>query len=254
MTLNEAARHHVQTFSDNLSNLPELQIPRLVADKEPRPIIKAFVQYQRVIERLFNLSREEVNIIQDANKRLNAERSHPKTSAADLLVVLSDENRKLLISGLRQISNPLSSEYHPALDDLADRMTRAQTFKKTGKTPTDGDPESDKVIWGYTKISDPGTHSETIEHFVLLHFMERYATQILKPKNVSLASQKDYLLNAMTDVICLEEAKKPGHSPFSPLFSIWSRAKKDGGLGWINEKRWYAYKMARIKALAVKNH
>ncbi len=105
--------------------------------------------------------------------------------------------------------------------------------------PKDGDKSFDRVIWGHTQI-------ETEDPLVLIHFTICHGFERYMKENFGLDLGKDSFLNALTDAICLREAKKTGSSRVA---ETWKNPKKPleneiAGLRWLKQIRIKAFKAA----------
>jgi hypothetical protein len=113
-------------------------------------------------------------------------------------------------------------------------VTGGHQLKLRGGQPSDDDPESRKVIWGHTMISNP----EVLVHFMICHYMERYFAVGLADHGSELALEKDFMLNALIDVVILDHLNG---NRFANIYDIWRRSKDERGLRWINDDRLASY-------------
>lgn len=128
-------------------------------------------------------------------------------------------------------------EFNMALVTLESMMHNAQTLKREGRKPVDGDPLSDEAIWGYTQIIAP----ETQVHFVIGHLLERLASVLWS--SLAETGHKDWLLDLMSEIILLNAAKQ-GFAKKDVMFQMWSTPKVEGGLGWISTDSLDAMRLA----------
>ncbi len=156
-----------------------------------------------------------------------------EVSADELLTELG--GNKDVISTLAQSAiDPRSAHFDPALDELKRRMEGGHVLKLSGKQPNDEDPESRKVIWGHTIITNP----EALIHFMCCHYLERYFAEALTDQGSQLARQKDFMLNALIDVVLVDHV---GANKYDSIYKRWRSSKDEGGLGWITDDRQASY-------------
>lgn len=226
-------------FKPALGMVPEVQGAVEAAFGDQRYVAKTFIQYIRVAERLANLSEEEIEIISGANSIL-ASRGASRGSASHIngetfLQNLGEDRRSGLRALLLGSTNILSDNFTGAIDDLTRMMEGGSRMKQRGETPRDGDPNSDNVIWGHTRLTD----NHALIHFTMAHYLERFLSQPLQEAGVEMAFHKDYFLNAITDVLALEVAS--GEEP-SDIALMWMAPRDQGGLGWLKETRINAFR------------
>lgn len=240
----EQIRQFFAFMKPRTSETPELQVAMDRALNNPEHATIVYGQYIAIIDRLAHLSSAERNQIQESWDRLMSSRGEANSASShNALDVLSrlDVLGKAMLAQASISSVDLSAQpFGAAVDDFATRTKGGHEMKLRGEAPTDGDPASDKVIWGHTQITDP----EALLHFSIAHYLERYYSQVLPELGVEFAaSQKDYFLNAMTDVLMLDHF---GDNKFAAIFEEWVKPRAEGGLGWIKEDRIKAYMPAAV--------
>jgi hypothetical protein len=235
----EVAGRHIRTFEQGLENVPEVEEAIRAAGEEVSETARVFDDYLDLARRLAKLSPEQTRLVAEANEELNRRGgrsgSAVKEGADIFLEELGETGRQRLLEVISQAADPDSPNYQETVAELAAMMEGGHQLKVSGKRPVDGDPLSDKVIWGHTQISDP----VALRHFVICHYLERYVSVSLRKLGVRAAKRKDFFLNAMTDVIILEEMSNSGEPS---IFTMWSTPKDQGGLGWIPQERIDSYK------------
>jgi hypothetical protein len=132
-----------------------------------------------------------------------------------------------------------SQVYQASIAQLTEMMTNADSIKKQDPDakPKDGESRWDTVIWGYTNgAEDPLTDI----HFVIAHGLTRIISQGFQEEleGLTMAEQKDWVLNAITDVVVLRGLKGIGRE--ATYYKQW-REKRPKGLGWISDEREAAY-------------
>ena len=220
-----------------LFKVPELQ-PGLDLVKNDHELANSiYKDYVSLISSMANLTDDERRIIHIAKESMMSSNGNfgtaSKVSADDILTELGD--RKGILADLAFLSTDSTSPYFaPALDELAVRMEGGHRLKRSGKQPSDDDPESRKVIWGHTMISDP----LALVNFMVCHYMERYFAVALTEQGAQLAKDKDFMLNALIDVVLIDRL---GANNFNGIYDMWSAPKDQGGLGWITQARLASY-------------
>lgn len=223
------------------SEAPELEVAMERALGNPEHATAVYNQYITIIDHLAHMSAEERAQVQQSLERLADSRGENHGSAShhnalDLLSKLDIVGKAELTHASSSSVDVSSSRFIAAVTDFATRTRGGHEMKLRGEMPVDGDPESDKVIWGHTQITDP----EALLHFSIAHYLERYYSQVLPGLGVDFAStHKDYFLNAITDVLLTDHF---GENKFSTVFEVWRQPREKGGLGWIKEDRIQAYK------------
>lgn len=224
------------------ANIPELEPALEYATKNPEHVFDIYRQYVSIVRDLAHLSDGQIAQVHEAWSELNKTHvdigSASEINSADVLASLDDSGKEKLADAASQVVNPDSEYFEEAVAELVQRMEGGHLLKVEGKTPVDGDPEADKVIWGHTQITNP----EALVHFTISHYLERYLSRVLSAQGVPFASsEKDFFLNAMTDVILLDHFAKDA---YSDIFDMRTRTKENGGLGWLKEDRISAFATA----------
>ncbi len=198
-------------------------------------ITKAVLRYKDLLQELTQLSPQDVRVIGIVNGELNRgkESSKIKPNAESFLRSIGDKQRVKVVTKLIEILNPTNPVFYQALAELHRMMQNAQQLKAEGRTPEDGDPLSDESIWGYTQI----TNEIAQLYFLIAHFIERVLTQWFRAQlGIELAQHKDYLINAIDDLIALKVARGETGIGFQVVVNLW-RTPKPNGLGWLSERR-----------------
>jgi hypothetical protein len=220
-----------------LNDVPELRPGLSLATNNPELAANIYTGYVSLIGHISELSDEERQTIRDAKERMINTHGNfgtaSEVSADDLLTELGT-NRHTFKTLAAQSTDPSSPYFKPALDELVNRMEGGHQLKLSGKQPSDDDPESRKVIWGHTMINDP----HALVHFVVCHYMERYLAVALTEQGSQLARQKDFMLNALIDVVLVDNVLS---GTFAKIYNVWSAPKDQGGLGWITQDRLASY-------------
>jgi RimJ/RimL family protein N-acetyltransferase len=218
------------------SNIPELASVMELASQDPERVYEVYSQYASILHRMAGITDDEKKQVRYVWSKLAATRadigSASRTNVADILDRLGSEGPDIITEAALQSVDQDSPYFDRATGDLIDRMERGHQFKVEGKTPKDGDPESDGIIWGHTQITD----ADTLLHFTVSHYFERYFSQVLEAEGNGY--KKDFLLNAITDILILDHY---GDNKFSDVFSKWREPRSYGGLGWIKEDRLEAF-------------
>ena len=217
-----------------LKDVPELDVAIKLAADQPKLTRQLVTKYAELISYMARLTHEEQDQIQAAKRRLfeqNGEMgSAAEVCATELIQEISDQ---AVLPELMQHILDVDSTTEEALQILQQRMLGGHQMKIDGKTPRDGDEESNKVIWGHTQITD----SSALLHFTFCHYLEQYYTIALLRRHVSSAEHKDFFLNAMIDAVIVDHL---GDREFQGIYDIWVRSKPVG-LGWIVPARLNSY-------------
>ncbi len=183
----------------------------------------------------------DLEVVKRACDLLGGENTHSavhETPAVLLEKVKGHKNE--IVSLVKRVVDPASLHYRSGINLLARMMTNARDMRVDGGTPSDDDPRSAEVIWGWTK-GDP-EHPDVDIHFMIAHALERIVTVGLRGTKLwDIAQHKDWLLTIMTAKLALDVAK--GEGPGTRLVEKWL-AKRPNGLGWIDERTLDAYKQA----------
>lgn len=229
--------------------IPQLQDTLEYIKNNPIEATRLFLSYRRLTYSMLNLSIYDLGIIESAHERYGYGRSKanlPTSSAskittAEFLDSLG-ESRLGIINDFEEISpdNIIS-----ALKPLFEMMSNASLALQENPffKPMDGDPISDRMIWGHTQIrsDDP----RILLHFIIAHGIERYIVNKL-----GLEISKDSVLNALTDTLCLQYAKR---SADPEIIKVWSNPKQtddvlaESGLGWLKSQRLETFENALLE-------
>ena len=230
----ETARENVVRFGQyDVAKTPLLKDSFSLAKKHAEYVLGTFATYHTVIKDLFNLTQEELRIIQQVNEHLHKPRGahefiqHMRPYKNDILDIVRHSGDMYLPANRKGV------------DQLAIMMENAWKKRKSDPNwqPTDKDPFSDRVIWGFVNGAiDPKTDID----FTICHGIERIATAQLRSEGVTdYIDHKDWLLSAMTDVVALRGLQ--GKYPEKTVLPLWERRRPDG-LGWVSQDQLKAYK------------
>ena len=237
---------YFDVLDTRLHDVPELRPGLDLATHDPEYAAGVYTGYVDLISHLAELSDGERQTIRAAKERMLQTGGNfgtaSQVSADDLLEELRDSKDSLHELAVRS-TDPTSPYVAPALDELTSRMEGGHQLKLSGKQPTDDDPESRKVIWGHTMISDP----KALVNFMICHYMERYFAVALSERGSQLASQKDFMLNALIDVVLADRLTE---GKFEAIYNVWSTPKDQGGLGWITQDRLKTYGLEYQKVVS----
>lgn len=227
---------HLQTLAVKLAAVPELQPALDIIANDPAHSAYVYECYTQLIKDIPTLKQDELQRIKEAQTILRRRQGESGSASTvivnDILSALGNQKDILSVTA-EESTNQNSPYYQPALNELVKRMVGGHQLKLQCKSPSDFDPESLKVIWGHTLITDP----EALLHFTICHYLERYISEALIAASIGLARQKDFLINAMVDVIILDNIQNKN----TQLFQTWVTSKPEGGLGWITEDRLSSY-------------
>lgn len=229
-------RNYTDLLGRRLVNVPELRPALDLAISNPDLVVRTYEAYVALIDSMAAMTEEDKLLVDHANKRLASKNtdtgSASKVSAIDLLDSVGDA--EVLSSIAKNSIDRASPFFDDAIDELIIRLEGGHQFKLAGKTPVDGDPESNKIIWGHTQITDPNA----LLNFTICHFLERYFAKELSARDIAIASQKDFFLNALIDVVIIDHLTL---QKFKPIFELWAKPKNQGGMGWIIPDRLNSY-------------
>lgn len=235
--IKEAARA-TNKVVETIGILPEIK--SIFSEEGELPnfyIGKTYLHYLRLIRDLAQLSPGDKDLVAEANAlsktRGLSSNSVAKGGAANFIDIIGKENQEELLNFVSFAARPDSPVFQAALNDLNDRMTKAQGIPI--EELSDGKSElTDYVIWGYRK----GLKPKAMIHFTMCHFLERIVTQTLlksnNPKIWELASHKDFFLNALGDIIRLKAAK---NEVDPEIYNMWRLPRSEGGLQWNREEK-----------------
>lgn len=235
----------VETSSDriceSLASVPEVERACEWMEANPEELSEIVQTYMDLIGRLEKYTEQDKKIITRANElmrqRLERRKSESNLSATQLLKTLKNYRGEVdLEETMADAFNPESPYFESAVKQLGEMMYAGHEMFSRGGTPRDGDPESDRVIWGHTQARED-VDPKVLTHFIICHYLARYATHAYR--DIAELQTKDGFLAALIDVVLLEEAKNPGSSK---VLDIWMRSREEGGLGWIVPEYFDVYK------------
>lgn len=217
----------------DVAKSPLLSDALRVAQNQPEQILHSFATYDMVIRDLFDLKPEELCMIHEVNSKLG------KTRGADEFIDHMQPYKTQILDIVHHAGGIQDELTQQGVTELAFMMENAAQLKQTEPTwkPTDGDPRSDNVIWGFVNgATDPETNID----FVICHGIERIVSQSFRDNSgFEYTKHKDWLLSAMTDVVALRGLQ--GKYTEAKILPRWSQKRPDG-LGWISQPRLDAYK------------
>lgn len=205
-------------------------------------ITKVVLRYKDLLQELTQLSPQEIRLIGIVNGELNRGKdlSKIKPNAESFLRSIGAEHRAHVVTKLIEFINPANPVFHNSLEELHSMMQNAQQLKAEGRKPEDGDKLSDESIWGYTQI----TNEIAQLYFLTAHFIERLLTQWFRDQlKIEMANHKDYLINAIDDLLALKIARGDSSVGFTILAKLLQTPKPDG-LGWLSGPRIEKYREA----------
>jgi hypothetical protein len=228
---------HLKLLVTRLNGVPELEPAFAIIEHDPQQARDVYADYVQLVERMSQLDDTDIAKVRGAQSALRAKDgitgSASKIGASDILAALGDRD-SLLSELIDQSTDPTSLFYDAAINVLVTRLEGGHNLKLSGKSPSDFDSDSLKVIWGHTVIIGP----EALLHFTICHYLERFMAEGLSANGIELARQKDFFINALVDVVILENVSVHGNSP---IFEHWAKSKEQGGLGWITQDRLDSY-------------
>lgn len=241
---------HLNELANTLQSVPEVRPGLAIIRADPNHAVDVYNGYIYLIGSMAALTEAELVSIDNSQESVNdpnleEEKDHGSASmigANDIVRAMGDDKKELsVIAGQSYMPVlPGSTAYSRALHELKTRMEEGSRRFGDGETPSDSDPATHEVIWGHTKISPE--YPETLLHFVVCHYLERYFAETLTAKGYEFAKEKDFFINALDDVLILDDRNQ---CKYSAIFELWSRTKEDGGLGWITQARINSYKEKR---------
>ena len=214
-----------------LRKIPEVRKARHWIEANPGKLNNIVERYLDLVGRMQGYSISDLKLIDEANQLMQEKVDRPKSesnlSAVQLLKALSADQKQTLQQTIAQAFDQNSPYFETALKQLAAMMYAGHEMFASGGTPKDGDPESDRLIWGHTQARED-VDPRVLTHFIIGHYLARYVSHAYP--EVSEVQTKDGFLAAMIDVILLQEAKQPGSSQ---VMDIWMTSREKGGLGWM---------------------
>lgn len=235
-SVNQLATKHIQQFKEGMNGVD--RVARMVdyAEKNPKLVAKIYLGYYKIIKDMIAIDESGLRTIADVNAQLE------KNNAVHEFQEIVAGREKEVVALAADACDPESPNYMGGVKQLTEMMRNADTIKTNDPSakPVDGDPKWDSVIWGYTNGAiDPKTDI----HFVVAHGLTRLISQGFKDELSDLpgAEQKDWLLNAMTDMVALNGVQGRGRE--AEFYKQW-RDKRPEGLGWVSDETDQAYKEA----------
>ena len=228
---------HYQFLEDRLSNVPELEPAFDLLSRSPQHASDVYLGYVALITAMTNLDASDMEKIARSQRIL--QQSGGGTGSASIIganniVSALGERKNLLVEVANDSVNPHSAHYQQVVETLVTKLEGGHKLKLSGKSPSDHDPESLKVIWGHTLITGP----EALLHFVTCHYLGLYYAKTLGEYGLEFTKQKDFFVNALADVVILNHLRS---DISDPIFDIWATPKQAGGMGWITEPRLKSY-------------
>lgn len=144
-SVEELARAHGRIVRDQLGHLYSLHPSLELLHQQPREVAQAFVDYTSLFPRFFSLSPQERQVVDEVAAKMGD--NHHQSASAFREAVSGHE--QLLCAAVRRVVDPGSTFYRAGMATLASMMTAAWDMQVDGRKPRDGDPRSDRVIWGY---------------------------------------------------------------------------------------------------------
>jgi hypothetical protein len=242
-------------FYEVTNSITELKsVADLLDSKEGRPARAEAVysSYLDLVNRMTSLTAEELGIIYQANVTLATESNSgdtPRVSAHTLIEAWGKPHANLWSQIADCSTNVAASDPgdeltdSPAMTNLKKKFKHGDELKRQGKKFVDGDPESDAVIWEHIDLYG----QMELFHFISAEYLQEYVADYIDDmqvdsKLIDLSKSKDFLIHALSDVLIIDHIS--GNNQFSEIYSIWSRPRSEGGIGWIAEKQLVAYQTA----------
>lgn len=232
--LEQSVGKTVQFFGSSGGNkLDKLKPAMQSAAENPRNVGRIFYEYYQTVKDWFSLPEEDMKIIHE----INSDPENPNHGGADEFLQTFGGQKEAMLAVLRNMGNIQEEPTKRGLHNLSDMMNTAQTIKQKEPDwkPTDRDPRSDGVIWGFVLGAD---NPNTDIHFAVAHAMERVLSQKFHNPDGS-PFKKDWFVHPLTDIIVLKGVQ--GKGPEFTILSEWSKARPEG-LGWASKKRINTYK------------
>lgn len=223
--------------SRKLKNVPEVTKSCIWMKTNTNEFATIIQRYIDLIAKLDTYKEKDLDWIKRANTLMKKRRLQ-NTSASNLradvflkLLSIKKESFKTTTVEAFDQTNPF---YQKALLQLADMMYLGHKMFANGGTPKDGDPESDKVIWGHTQARRD-INPVILVHFIVCHYLARFISLAFDTTELK---NKDAFLAVLIDVVLLEETKKPGSTD---ILGVWLTPRGKGGLEWLVQDQLEAY-------------
>lgn len=223
---------------DALTDVPEVREACKWMTENPDDYELLVTDYLMLMTVFDNLTDEDVKRIAQAESEL-LRRRVSRDSASNITVIdfINKVRGNVSLQPLAFEGFSASSEYfNDATNVLAEMMLNGHKLFAKGGVPRDGDPESDKVIWGHTQARKD-VAPEVIANFVVSHFMARYFTLALA--EFDILREKDDFFAPLTTMLMIHESRNPG---ITPITKAWMTAREDGGLNWLSQEKLDVYK------------
>jgi hypothetical protein len=238
--LTRTAEKNVVRFGEySVARASALQDTIAFAGEHPEYVKQTFAQYHIITRDLFALTDKELELIQQVNMKLG------KSRGADEFITHMRPYREEILEIAKHAGDLENIKNQQGVTQLATMMDTAWNINKyqPGWKPTDGDPRSDNVIWGFVNgATDPRINI----HFIICHGIERIETQHFKDKGIDYTHHKDWLVVPMTDPIIYWGLQ--GKYPEKNVLPFWERPRPDG-LNWASEQRKNAFKAIILRKL-----
>ena len=147
----ERVRQLIQLFKQKLANVPEVQSALILAEEQPADTCYIYSDYIKIASDIMGLDDAQLATIRRARNALNENNDAVSASHSDAKSLLEATKGVSIPQIVHRSLDQASGYYRPAVDELTKRLEGGHQMKLTGKQPVDGDPESDRVIWGHTK-------------------------------------------------------------------------------------------------------
>jgi len=230
---------HFALLQSRLTDVSELTQALESANTNLIEVGRVYNSYIRIFEVMANLTTEERATIVQANQHLQVAGGESGSASSVTAVELADvaqEHGINLAAEMIEAINPESEFYQLAVDELVAKLAGGHQFKLAGKTPSDGDPESAKIIWGHTQITD----ATALVHFLINHYTRCYMSRSMGNAGIDIAKEKDFSINAMVDALIVDHL---GDNHFAEIYEVWANPKDRAGVGWISDDRLASYDM-----------
>lgn len=203
-------------------------------------------EYVSLITKLDGYGKEQLIWIEKATFLMMTQEQITNASslkANDFLLTRANPNQSFRATAV-QAFNSRNVSYEPALSQLAEMMWLGHEMFAESETPRDGDPRSDRVIWGHTQVRADAS-PDILAHFIIAHYLGRFFSKTFAIEGEHrLAENKDAFLALATAAFLLEEVQNPGST--GSIRNVWLTSKNDGGLGWISQGQLNAYLSCKI--------
>ncbi len=233
----QSIKQHYHYLEERLALIPELEPAFAIFNTAPDHVVEIYLGYTALIKDMAALTEADQLLIVQSQRKLAQQAKgtgSASTIGANHIIEALGSRKRLLIELADASTDSQNPFYASTVDSLATKLEGGHRLKMNGKIPSDHDPASLKVIWGHTVI----TGNEALLHFVTGHYLGQYFAEALQAAHIPFANQKDFFVNALTDVVILNYLKS-GYE--DPLFNVWATPKQAGGMGWITENRLKSY-------------